>query len=160
MAFCPNCGAQTPGRFCPNCGAEAGGRGGSSSTGSRSGYVPPSSGINVPGLTRNLASALCYLLGFITGIIFLLVSPYKNDRTIRFHAFQSIFLSVAVIALDFVLGILTGIFYAVHAGGLAMLFWRLYQLALFAGWVYLMYSAYTDRKIIVPIVGPLAQKQA
>ena len=35
----------------------------------------------------------------------------------------------------------------------------LYELAIFAGWLYLMYSAYIRRKIVVPVIGPLAEKQ-
>lgn len=43
---------------------------------------------------------------------------------------------------------------------LAGLIWRLYEIAVLVGWLYLMYSAYTNRKIVVPVVGPLAEKQA
>ncbi len=46
------------------------------------------------GLQENVAAALCYALGFITGILFLVLEPYNKNRNIRFHAFQSIFLSV------------------------------------------------------------------
>jgi uncharacterized membrane protein len=156
MAFCPNCGTQVNGRFCPNCGVDTSpgsGRAGSS-------FVPPASPLSAPGLAQNVASALCYLLGFITGIIFLVLSPYNRDRTVRFHAFQSIFISVALFVIDIILGILSGILWTVHAGALAALVWRLYEVAVFAGWLYLMYSAYTNRKIVVPVVGPLAEKQA
>ena len=46
-------------------------------------------------MTDNVASALCYLLGLITGIIFLVLTPYNRNPVVRFHAFQSIFLNVA-----------------------------------------------------------------
>ena len=46
------------------------------------------------GLTPNVAGALAYLLGFITGVLFLVIDPFKNDRFVRFHAFQSIFFNV------------------------------------------------------------------
>lgn len=159
MAFCPNCGTQVAGRFCPNCGVDVG-LGGAAPAGGDPGYIPRSASASAPGLTQNVASALCYLLGFITGIIFLVISPYNKDRTIRFHAFQSIFLSIAILVLDVLLGIFSGILFAMHAGALVWLFWRIYQLALFAGWIYLMYSAYSNRKIVVPGVGPFAEKQA
>ena len=51
------------------------------------------------GLQANTAGALAYLAGIITGIIFLVIDPYKSDRFVRFHAFQSIFFNVAWIAL-------------------------------------------------------------
>ena len=156
MAFCPNCGSQVNGRFCPNCGVDTSPGSGSSS----SSYVPPAAPLSAPGLAQNVASALCYLLGFVTGIIFLVLSPYNRDRTVRFHAFQSIFLSVGLFVIDIVLSILSGVLWSIHAGALAFLVWRLYEVAVLVGWLYLMYSAYTNRKIVVPVVGPLAEKQA
>ena len=45
-------------------------------------------------MTDNMAGALCYLFGFITGILFLVLAPYNQNRDIRFHAFQSIFLNI------------------------------------------------------------------
>jgi uncharacterized membrane protein len=44
-------------------------------------------------MSPNVAGALAYPLGFITGILFLKIDPYKYDPFVRFHAFQSIFLS-------------------------------------------------------------------
>ncbi len=160
MAFCPNCGSEATGRFCPNCGFDTSAAGAATGGSPRADYVPPAAPISAPGLRQNIASALCYLLGFVTGIIFLVLSPYNRDRTIRFHAFQSIFLSLALFVIDIILSILSGILWAANAGALAGLLWRLYQLATLIGWIYLMYSAYMDRKIVVPVVGPLAQRQA
>lgn len=163
MTFCPNCGTEVTGRFCPNCGLDtASGSAAPGGAAEGSAYVPPAAApsISAPGLTQNVASALCYLLGFITGIIFLVLSPYNRNRTIRFHAFQSIFLSVAIFVIDIILGIFSGILWAAHAGALVVLLWRLYQLATVLGWLYLMYTAYTNRKVVVPVVGPLAERQA
>src|SRR5450755_1988982 len=95
MAFCPNCGAQASGRFCPNCGTAF--------SGAPSGPSPAS--FEAAGLNDNVASALCYLFGFITGIIFLLLGPYNRNRTIRFHAFQSIFTFVGIVVIEIVLDI-------------------------------------------------------
>ena len=47
------------------------------------------------GLTPNVAGALAYLVGAITGILFLVIDPFKTDRFVRFHAFQSIFFNLA-----------------------------------------------------------------
>ena len=69
-------------------------------------WIPPaaqaSPAVNLPpvsaaGLPENTAAALCYLLGLVTGIIFLVLEPYNKNKLIRFHAFQSIFLHVCVI---------------------------------------------------------------
>jgi uncharacterized membrane protein len=56
-------------------------------------------------MADNVASTLCYVLGLITGIIFLVLEPYSKNRAIRFHAFQSIFLNLVVIVIEIVFGI-------------------------------------------------------
>jgi hypothetical protein len=85
MAFCASCGAPVDGHFCAKCGAAA------------------SAPAAFVGLTDNVAGALCYLLGIITGIVFLLISPYNQNRTIRFHAFQSIYLHLVALVFPYVL---------------------------------------------------------
>ena len=86
MAFCPTCGAPVDGRFCAKCGTPA-----AANTQSAAGSPQPSYSSHHPsvGLTDNVAAALCYALGLITGILFLVLAPYNQNRTIRFHAFQS-----------------------------------------------------------------------
>ncbi len=107
-------------------------------------------------MADNVASALCYVLGFITGIIFLVIAPYSQNRTVRFHAFQSIFLSVAWILLRYVLGwILWG------AGILSLLFLlTLIWLAGIAIWLYMIIATYQGKTVVLPVIGPLAQQQA
>jgi uncharacterized membrane protein len=113
-------------------------------------------------MQNNVASALCYVLGLITGIIFLVVAPYSQDRAIRFHAFQSIFLNVAVIAVDIALGIFfrTVLFTFGFAGLLVGILWPVFGLACLGLWVYLIVSAYSGKTVVLPVIGPLAQKQA
>ena len=148
MAFCPNCGAQASGRFCPNCGTAF--------SGAPSGPSPAN--FEAAGLTDNVASALCYLFGFITGIIFLLVGPYNRNRTIRFHAFQSIFTFAALVVIEIVLDI--ALFSALHLWILGGAFFTLFRVLCLVLWIYLMYNAYNGRKLKLPFVGDLAEKQA
>jgi uncharacterized membrane protein len=158
MAFCPNCGGQVNGRFCPNCGTDVGA---SAATGGGYAPQPPASPLAAPGLNDNIAGALCYLCGFITGIIFLVLAPYNRNRLVRFHAFQSIFANVAIFVLEILFGIVSGVFsVGLHLYGLIHLLWSLFGLAVFIGWLYLMFATYTGRKIVLPVVGPLAEKQA
>ena len=163
MAFCPNCGAQASGAFCPNCGAAVAGAGSSAGTGagatsaagsSYTGTTPPPVA-SAPGLTENVAGALCYLCGLITGIIFLVIAPYNQNRTIRFHAFQSIFFNVGFILFYIVWG-----FVSIILHGFGFLFYPLFGLFFFLLWLYLMFTAYQGKKVKLPLIGDLAEKQA
>jgi len=113
-------------------------------------------------MEANVASALCYVLGLVTGIVFLVMEPYSKNRAIRFHAFQSIFLNVVVIAVDIVLSIFfRAMFYAFGFFGLlTALVWPLFGLACIVVWLYMIISAYQGKTVVLPVIGPLAQKQA
>lgn len=152
MAFCANCGSQASGGFCPNCGTPVAG----GATGGTATANPVSA---QAGLSNNAAAALCYLFGFITGIIFLVLSPYNQDKTVRFHAFQSIFLNIAVIVFYIAWGILaTIIAFVTH--GFGFLLYPLFGLAFFVLWLYMMFSTYNGKLVKLPLIGDFAQKQA
>lgn len=102
-------------------------------------------------MSENVAGALCYLVGFITGIIFLVIAPYNGNKFVRFHAFQSIFTHVGIIVLSMLLGIVT------H--GFALLLFPLIGLLALALWIYLMVMAYQGKTVRLPVVGDLAAKQ-
>ena len=161
MPFCASCGTQVEGRFCAKCGAAMAAGGSPPPPPGVSPSGPYASPVSAP-MADNMASALCYALGFITGIVFLVMEPYSKNRAVRFHAFQSIFLSVGVIAVDIVLGILFRVMIAIFGffGLLAGLVWPLFGLGCFILWLYLMYSAYNGKTLVLPVIGPLAQKQA
>jgi len=112
-------------------------------------------------MAENVASALCYALGLITGVLFLVLEPYNKNRNVRFHAFQSIFMNLAVIAGWIVLGIIAGILRSIT--GLKFFYssiFLLYYLACLCLWVYLLLSAYQGKRVLLPIIGNLAQQQA
>jgi len=106
-------------------------------------------------LTENAAAALCYVLGLITGILFLVLAPYNQNRLIRFHAFQSIFLHVACIVIW--IGFL---FVSAVSGSLMIFISPLIWLAFFVLWIVMIIKAYQGQKVVLPIIGPLAEKQA
>ena len=111
-------------------------------------------------MADNVAAALCYAVGLITGIIFLVLAPYNQNKLIRFHAFQSIFFHVACILFGFVFSIVFGIILSIiHLGALGVLA-NLVWLLFFLAWLYLLISAYQGKTVVLPIIGPLAQKQA
>ena len=159
MPFCANCGSQVDGRFCPKCGAAVAGGAGPAAppAGAPSPAATPYASATPVGLTDNVASALCYSVGFITGILFLVLAPYNQNPKIRFHAFQSIFYSVFAIALRMVFWMM-----ALVSGGWLLLYpvFMLIGLGLFVLWLVLLIKAYQDQKLVLPIIGPLAQQQA
>jgi uncharacterized membrane protein len=107
------------------------------------------------GLTDNVASTLCYSLGLITGILFLVLAPYNQNRKIRFHAFQSIFLHVAAIAVW-----VAFLFVSAVSGGLLIFVSPLVWLGFFVLWIVMLIKTYQDQKLVLPVIGPLAEKQA
>jgi uncharacterized membrane protein len=114
-------------------------------------------------MTNNLAGALCYIAGFITGIIFLVMEPYSKNRFVRFHAFQSIFFSGACIAFSIVWSwIFINLLFTPGLGmwGLMSLIWLVVRLAMFAVWIFLMVKAYNNEEFKLPFIGDLAAKQA
>ncbi len=114
----------------------------------KSGSAPPASGLD-----NNVAGALCYLLGFVTGALFLLMPPYNQNKVVRFHAFQSVFLSIVWIVLWIVVpALLPWMLTAILA--------PIIGLAFLALWLFLMWKTYQNEKVVLPVVGPLAEKQA
>jgi len=114
------------------------------------------------GMTSNVAGALTYLVGLVTGIIFLVLEPYKRDPFVRFHAFQSIFLNVALIIFGIVWSniIMMMVFSIGFLFGFLSLISSLIYLAFFALWLFLMYKAYNKETFKIPFIGDMASKQA
>jgi uncharacterized membrane protein len=155
MAFCPNCGTQVAGTFCQNCGTSMAG-GANASGGPTPGYASPQPlAATSTGMSENVAGALCYLVTVVTGIIFLLIAPYNQSKFVRFHAFQSIFFFVSYIAVWIIVAVLAALTH-----GIGILLYPLIGLGFFALWLYLMYAAYNNKRVKLPIIGDLAEKQA
>jgi uncharacterized membrane protein len=123
---------------------------------------PAASAAQAAGLEENVVAAVCYLGFVLTGILFLVIEPYNHNPTIRFHAFQSIFFWLAVIIGGLVLSAISFIILALPFVGWIVSF--LLSLAYWLGavvlWVYLMYKAYNRERVVLPVIGPLAEKQA
>lgn len=97
------------------------------------------------GLDENVASLLCYLLIWITGIIFILVE--NQNKTVRFHAMQSI---VTFLPLN----ILFWIFGMLWIFGIISI---LIGLLMFILWIVLMIKAYQGGMYKLPIAGDIAE---
>ena len=162
MAFCTKCGAQLGEgmSFCAACGSATGSAAGGPAAPASGGVAAPATGSTA--MASNVAGLLTYILGFITGIIFLVIEPYKNDRFVRFHAFQSIFFNVGLVVFWIAYTILASILGFVSLGFLAVamgLFGLLITLAILAYWIFLMYKAYNNELYKIPFIGDLAAKQ-
>jgi uncharacterized membrane protein len=107
------------------------------------------------GLEPNVAACLCYVCGWITGLIFLLVE--KDSAEVKFHAWQSILLNVAVIAYFFVTAVISAIPFL---SALVVILNSLVSLGVFVLFIFLMIWAYQGKRLKLPIIGDIAEKQA
>jgi len=110
------------------------------------------------GLPANVAGALAYVLGPITGIAFYVLE--KDSRFVRFHAAQSIAVGVALIALSIALSILGTVLAFIPVLGwiVALLMSLGLGLLGFVLWLMLMWKAYNGSEWEAPIAGPFARK--
>jgi len=95
------------------------------------------------GLEKNVASALCYVLGWVSGLVFFLAE--KEDKTIRFHALQSIIFFGAlniIVIIPFI-----GWALSPFVGIISLV-----------GWILLMVKAYQGEVFKLPVIGNLAEK--
>ncbi|MBH5319347.1 hypothetical protein I6N90_16225 [Paenibacillus sp. GSMTC-2017] len=101
------------------------------------------------GLDPKVAGLLCYLLGFITGIIFLVIE--KKSSFVKFHAMQSIVVFALIIVVSLVLGIIPviGLLVSLVITPLAFILW-----------IALMLLALQGKRFKLPIIGDWVEGQA
>lgn len=110
--------------------------------------APPPASKTSSGMDQNVAGLLCYVLGWVTGIIFFIIE--KDNKFVRFHAMQSIVVfggfTVIEIILNFIpiLGWILNIILGIIA---------------FILWILLMVRAYNGKMYKVPWAGNFAEKQ-
>ena len=102
----------------------------------------------VLGIDENVTGLLCYVLGFITGILFLVLD--KENKFVRFHAMQSLVTFLALFVITIVIG------------WIPVIGWLLSPLLGLLGlllWLLLMYKAYKGERYKLPFAGDFAEKQ-
>jgi uncharacterized membrane protein len=101
------------------------------------------------GLEPNVAGLLCYLFGWVSGLIFFLI---EKDDFVRFHAMQSIIVFGAITVLSIIFGIL---FMVPFVGAiLGAILW----IGTLILWILLMVKAYQGERFKLPVAGDLAEK--
>ena len=150
MPHCTQCGTALAedARFCPTCGR-----------------AQPATGNPAPavqaGLSENAAALLSYVLGWLTGLIFLLI-----DRRpfVRFHAAQSLVTFGGLHIIRIVLGIFFGVGWWYYGGwanlGVGALLLGALGLLSFVLWIVCMVKAYQGVRFKVPIAGDIAEGMA
>jgi uncharacterized membrane protein len=143
MAFCSKCGTQIPegAGSCPVCktSVDTAGSGNTAMAGGQT-----------SGIQSNVAALLSYVV--IIGIVFLIVEPFKSDKFVRFHAFQSIFYWIAVLVIFMLIGLVFPLSIWI------LVYWPLRLLTL-VGMAFLMFKAYNNERYKLPYIGDLAEKQ-
>jgi uncharacterized membrane protein len=168
MAFCGKCGSTvTEGvAFCPQCGAPVGAAAAAATPPSQSWAPPPAQGWAQPpvppmaaapasGLQENVAGLLCYVLGWITGIIFLLID---KRPFVRFHAAQSLVVFGALFVVRIVLTF--GFFSSFGFFSLWSLVSLAVSLVTLVLWIMLMVFAYPGKWFAVPVAANIAKSIA
>jgi len=148
MAHCTKCGAVVADNagFCASCGAP------------QAGANPAASPAAQSQMDEKLAGLLCYVVGWITGIIFYFIDkrPY-----VRFHAAQSIVVFGGLQIVQIVFGTFFGVgMFMTGLAGFSM-GWALYSLiglAAFVLWILLMIKAYQGERFRVPVAADIAEK--
>jgi uncharacterized membrane protein len=152
MAFCSKCGSEVAAGagFCPKCGEAQSG-----------GAVAQTTQSAQSGMSENVAGSLCYLLWWITGLIFFLID---KRPFVRFHAAQSMVVFGGLHIISIVIGIVFGAGLMMMGGfgafGMGAALWSLISLGAFILWILLMVKAYQHEKFEVPIAAGIAKSFA
>ena len=101
------------------------------------------------GFDPNVAAALTYGLGWITGVVFLILE--RENRFVRFHAMQStiVFLALSVLCIVLqsipILGMLIAVFIVIPFSAVL--------------WLVLLFKAYQGEWFKVPVAGDMAEQR-
>jgi uncharacterized membrane protein len=142
--FCSQCGAENPddARFCSKCGNRVGAA--ATLTEDAAKLEAESS----TGLSANVAGLLCYVVVWITGIVFLILE--KKSTFVKFHAYQSIMTFGVLTVAQLVLGWIPYIGWVLNI---------LIGILMFILWIILIIQAGTGKMWKVPWAGDWAEKQ-
>jgi uncharacterized membrane protein len=116
------------------------------------------------GISPHAASILCYIpvLGWIPAIIVLASQRYRNDTTVRFHAFQGIYLFVAWLIVDWVLSPMGGFPFWRGGHGIwlppGLMIGGLLKVLVFFTWIFMLVKTSQGVVFKLPLLGELADR--
>ncbi len=139
--FCSKCGAENPegAKFCSKCGAELG----VAATPTEGAAKPEAE--SSTGMSANVAGLLCYVLGWITGIIFVVLE--KKSTFVKFHAWQSIMTFGVLFVVSLIVSWIPVVSWIIG-------------ILIFVLWIILLIQAGSGKMWKVPWAGDWAEKQA
>ena len=118
------------------------------------------------GLDENVAALLAYILHWVSGLVFFLIE--KDSRLVRFHAMQSILLSVvaavvviALMIVSFIVGLISTQlpgFLGTIIGLLIWLVWLVFWIGVLIAWIMCLIKAFQGTYFKLPIIGNFAEK--
>lgn len=121
------------------------------------------------GIDENVLAALAYVFGLVSGVVVYLAE--QDNDFVRFHAAQSITVSLLVFGVSIALSVVgivlsavafsgsTGGFLAGSIGSLVLtLVWLVVWLGSFLLWVYLVVRAYQGRTPRIPVAAGIADR--
>lgn len=110
------------------------------------------------GISDKAAGAICYFT-FIPAIVLLLLPRYKDSNYVRFHAWQSVLLSIAVFVIDIILGTIALLTMFLGTVALAYTF-RVISLLWLILWLVCVMQAMRGKRFPIPLLGGIAEKLA
>lgn len=163
MAFCTQCGNQVQDTdlFCGRCGtaqAAAAAAGAAAGASAASGAKPAAGAAAsaLGGIDARTASILCYIpiVGWIASIVVLASDKFRNDTETRFHAFQGLYLFVAWLIVDWVIGPIGRI----SGSYMGMNPAKILKLVIFGTWIFMLVKVSHREHFKLPVLGEWAEK--
>jgi uncharacterized membrane protein len=146
MPYCSSCGnpANPTDQYCAKCGARQ--------PGAPAQPIDP-----LAGITPRTASILCYIpgIGWIASVIVLASDKFRNEKTVRFHAFQGLYLFVAWLIVEWVV---SPIFREIHYPMFRVD--KLLDVLILFLWVFMIVKTSHEENYSLPIIGELAERSA
>lgn len=105
-------------------------------------------------VTGKQASILCYIpwVGWIASIVVLASNRFRDNKDVRFHAFQGLYLYVLWLFADWVF---PGFFYSIDG---MRIVGKILKLSVFAGWIVMLVKTAQGQMMRLPVIGELAER--